>query len=120
MERKLIEISDGGRVTIPPGILMCTLELAPLFGVLVREVRSNLRAITEAGIAEGDPVIGCDIDENGNKVPDFFGIDVITALAFRLTSPKAALFRKWVLRRMAEPAPADPLERFCSATSVLS
>lgn len=34
-----------------------------------------------------------------NILPDYFGLDMVIALAFRIQSYKADIFRKWIIRR---------------------
>ena len=80
-------------------VQMRDFEIAELFGVMTPTVKSNIRAILKAGIANsncanGGTVIGSTI------IPDFHGLDMIVAIAFRVQSYKADIFRKWIIRRM--------------------
>ena len=98
MERKLIEISENGNVFIPNNVQMRDFEIAELFGVMIPTVRSNIRAILKTGVVTADltngaTLVGC------NVLPDYHGLDMIVALAFRIQSPQAEIFRRWILAK---------------------
>lgn len=98
MKRKIITISGDGKVSVPDTVQMRDFEIAELFGVMIPTVRSNIRAILKTGIATADltngaTLVGC------NVLPDYYGLDMVMALAFRIQSPKAELFRKWVVQK---------------------
>ena len=109
MEQREIIISENGKVSVPDNIQMRDFEIAALFGVLIPTVKRKIRQILKEGIcqsdfANGGTVVGMSI------IPDYYGLDMITALAFRIQSPKAELFRQWVLRRMiAVQHPSPPV-----------
>ena len=76
-------------------------EIAELFGVMVPTIRSNIRAILKTGVATADltggaTLVGC------NVVPDYHGLDMVVAVAFRIQSHKAELFRQWIMRKMMQ------------------
>lgn len=98
MERKLIEISENGNVFIPDNVQMRDFEIAELFGVMILTIRSNIRAILKTGVVTADltngaTLVGC------NVLPDYHGLDMIVALAFRIQSPQAEIFRRWILAK---------------------
>ena len=98
MKGKIITISESGVVSIPDNVMMRDFEIAELFEVMMPTVRANIRAILKADIATADltngaTLIGC------NVVPDYHRLDMVMALAFRIQSPRAEIFRDWVLRR---------------------
>jgi hypothetical protein len=108
METRKIIIEDNGNVSVPDNVRMRPFEIAVLFGVYVQSVEAHIRAILPSGIAGADhsgPATVC-----GNRVvPDRYGLEMITAIAFRIRSPKAERFREWVIRRMtADYSPAVP------------
>ena len=99
MERKLIKISENGNVFIPDNVQMWDFEIAELFGVMIPTIRSNVRAILKSGVVtidtqHGGTVIGATI------LPDYYGLDMIIALAFRIHSRNARILRKWILRKV--------------------
>ncbi|MDV7052873.1 hypothetical protein R4E93_14695 [Bacteroides ovatus] len=99
MERKLVEINENGNVFIPNNVQMRDFEIAELFGVMIPTIRSNVRAILKSEVVtidtqHGGTVIGATI------LPDYYGLDMIMALAFRIHSRNAEIFRKWILRKV--------------------
>jgi hypothetical protein len=78
---------------------MTACEIAALFEVYVRTINDQTKGILKSGIVKADA--SCIATVAGNTlIPDVYGLDMITALAFRLHSPKAKMFREWVIRRI--------------------
>ena len=99
MERKLVEINENGNVFIPTNVQMRDFEIAELFGAMIPTIRSNVRAILKSGVVTidtryGGTVIGATL------LPDYYGLDMIIALAFRIHSRNAGILRKWILRKV--------------------
>lgn len=97
----MVTISDNGTVNVPTNVQMRDFEIAELFGVMVPTIRSNIRAILKTGVAtanmtNGATLVGC------NVVPDYHGLDMVVAVAFRIQSYKAELFRQWIMRKMMQ------------------
>lgn len=95
----MVIINDNGAVIVPANVLMRDFEIAELFGVMIPTIRSNIRAILKTNIATADcangaTLVGC------NVVPDYHGLDMIVALAFRIQSAQAEVFRKWIMRKV--------------------
>lgn len=98
--RKVITMTDNGIITVPNNVRMSIVEIADLFSIYCRTVKRYIRAIEKAGIAEGDYVMGCTAD--GRKVyPDYYGLGMIIALAFRIHSRNAEVFRQRVLAKVS-------------------
>ncbi len=62
-------------------------------------IKSNIRAILKSG------VVKVDLQHDGvvygkHILPDYFGLDMITALAFRINSLKTKLFREYILGKL--------------------
>ena len=106
MKRKIITI-ENGLVSVPQSgeVRMTAFEIAALFEVYVRTINDHAKAILKSGIVKAD--VSCPATVAGNTlIPDVYGLDMITALAFRVHSPKAEMFREWVIRRiMVNPLP---------------
>lgn len=101
MAKNRITISESGKVYVPDQVIMYPLEIADLFGVYTQTVMANIRSLLKAEIV--DPDISGEVTSVGNTVtPLQFGLDMVTALAFRLNSPKAGIFRDWVIRKLQE------------------
>ena len=101
MKGKIITISESGVVSIPDNVMMRDFEIAELFEVMMPTVRANIRAILKADIAiadctNGATLVGC------NVVPDYHGLDMVMALAFRIQSPQTEVFRSWILERVTK------------------
>lgn len=102
MTRNIISIDDRGSVSVPNGkIAMRDFEIAELFEVMIPTIRSNIRTILKTGVATADltngaTLVGC------NVVPDYYGLDMIVALAFRIQSYRTEIFRKWIMRKMVQ------------------
>jgi len=96
---------ENGRVTILPnanGIWLTQSQIADLFGVFISAVNANIRAILKSGILDEIRVFRRTRSRNGNLV-ERYGLEMITALAFRLKSENAEIFRKWLVERATKP-----------------
>lgn len=75
-------------------------QLAQLFGVYESAVTANIKAIIRAGIII--PCTGCEVRQIGNMLlPETCNLEMIIALAFRLHSPDASEFRKWIMAKIS-------------------
>ena len=101
MKKNIITISDNGSVSVPTNVQMRDFEIAELFGVMVPIVRSHVRAILKTGIAISDYTNGATLVGN-NVLPDYFGLDMVMALAFRIHSWQAEIFRQWILKKVID------------------
>lgn len=103
MKREIITINESGVINIPSAtttpILMRDFEIAELFGIYSPTVKAAIKAVLKSGAVAPDythsgVVIGKSI------LPDYYGLDMITAIAFRIHSTKAQVFRQLVLSRL--------------------
>jgi len=98
-------IIEHGQVTIRPsttGVWLTQAQIADLFGVFTSAVSANIRAILKSGILDEDRVFRRTRSRNGNLV-ERYNLEMITALAFRLKSENADIFRKWIIERVTTP-----------------
>ena len=100
MSQTKITISDNGNITIPSETSMTIAEIAELFGIFLQTVKRGVRTIEKSGIASGDDSSSSIVDGK-NIYPSYYGLDMIIALAFRVQSFKADIFRKWVIKKTA-------------------
>ena len=76
MKREKITISKSGIITLPDN---------PVETVWMRD----FEIVELLGVVYGKHIL-----------PDYFGLDMITALAFRINSLKAKLFREYILGKL--------------------
>ncbi|HAZ03028.1 MAG: hypothetical protein A2W90_18370 [Bacteroidetes bacterium GWF2_42_66] len=100
MKRGKIEIKNN-RVLIYPegGVFWLTrYQIADLFGVFISTVGRNIQSILKSGsLKHGNVVLHKKTTEG--KVIELYSLEMIIALAFRIRSEKAEVFRAWVVRR---------------------
>lgn len=101
MKRNIVTISENGTVSVHANVQMRDFEIAELFGVMIPTIRSNIRAILKTGVATADctngaTLVGCNI------LPDYHGLDMVVAIAFRIQSAQAEVFRRWIMRKMMQ------------------
>lgn len=105
MENRLITINEACRsVNIPEHVAMCSFEIAHLFGVTTQAINANIASLMKAKIVRPE-MRGCTMIKFGIITPEYFGLDMVTALAYRVDSYQADIFREWVLNRMQEKKP---------------
>lgn len=99
MENRKIILSDNGTVIVPGETKMNIAEIADLFGVYYYTAKKHIRAIEKLGVAGGDYSGSCTCE--GSKIyPDYYGLEMVIALAFRVQSANAEVMRKWVLKKV--------------------
>lgn len=106
-------------VSVPDNVQMRDFEIAELFGVMIPTVRANISAVLKSGVCEGDfsnggIVIGKFI------IPDYYGLDMVVALAFRIQSYRADIFRKWVLGRVTRKEKSVSHQIFVSTNNQIN
>ncbi|MBB4034782.1 hypothetical protein GGR21_000669 [Dysgonomonas hofstadii] len=99
MENRRIIISDDGMVIVSDEVKMNIGEIADLFGIYYRTAKQHIRSIEKAGITTGDNTMGGSV-ERMKVYPDYYGLEMIIAIAFRVQSPKAVVFRKWIQEKI--------------------
>jgi len=96
---------ENGRVIIRSnanGVWLTQSQIADLFGVFASAVNANIRSILKSGVMDENRVFCRTRCRNGNLV-ERYDFEMITALAFRLKSEKAEVFRKWIVERATTP-----------------
>lgn len=96
--RGKISITDNGTVTVTGEVRMNIGEIADLFGIYYKAAKMAIRAIEKSGIACGDTSTGSTV-ERLKVYPDYYGLDMVIAVAFRVQAPFARHFRKWVVAK---------------------
>ena len=97
MESRRIRI-ENAVITVPSKTKMNIAEIADLFGVYYHTAKKHIRAIEKLGVAGGDYSGSCTCE--GSKIyPDYYGLEMVIAVAFQVQSANAEVFRKWIYRR---------------------
>ena len=102
MERSTITITRSGvKITLADdGIWLSQSEIAQLFDVFVSKISSNIRSVLESGVLDHSDM--CRYHEHPNgKITELYNLEMIAALAFRIDSPNAKIFRKWLITKTA-------------------
>ncbi|MDR2947611.1 MAG: hypothetical protein LBV71_00230 [Prevotella sp.] len=110
MKKKIITI-ENGVVSVPASteIRMTISEIADLFGIYYQMVKRHIRSIEKSGIAGGDEKMSCTVE--GMKIyPDYYGLEMIIAIAFRVQSHNAGIFREWLIRKVVTVANASEMK----------
>ena len=97
---------ENGLVMICPtanGIWLTQSQIADLFGVFTAAVSTNIRAILKSSVLHEARVLRRTSGRNG-KIVERYNLEMITALAFRLKSENAEVFRRWIVERAMTPA----------------
>ena len=99
MKREIITIADNGKVYVPANVHMRDFEIAELFGVIVPTVKVKIKQVLKDGVCRGD-ITNAGTVVGNSITPDYYDLDMVVALAFRILSPRAEIFCRWVLERM--------------------
>lgn len=102
MKNTKIKISDNGAVHIPRNVRMNIEEIAELFEIFYQAAKKNIRSVEALGICTGDQSMSGTV-ENSKIVSDYYGLDMIIAIAFRVQSVKANIFRQWIVDKSTKP-----------------
>lgn len=98
---------ENNEVFIPDNVRMKPYEIAELFGVYTRTIDSLIKTILKSGIVCINTTES--MTTSGHMfLPDSHELDMITAIAFRIQSPEAGIFRNWVLRKLSEKPDRSP------------
>ena len=100
MKTGKIEIKSNGVFVCPSGkrVWLTKHQIADLFGVFVSTVGNNIRSIYKSGLLQRENVVRQNKSANGT-IAESYSFEMIVALAFRIRSEKAEVFRVWVIRR---------------------
>ena len=96
---------ENGQITIHSAanrVWLTQSQIADSFGVFTAAVNANIRAILKSGVLREDRVVRRTRCRNGNIV-ERYNLEMITALAFRLKSENAEVFRQWIIERVTKP-----------------
>lgn len=103
MQRGILKISESGIVSMDTDIRMTPYEIADLFGEYQHTVNANIKTILKLGVVKVTFDKGA-VQSGSILTADYYGLDMIIALAYRMHSPKAAVFKNWLMTRLSAPA----------------
>lgn len=102
MERAIITIGESGRVNIPSkSVWMSEMELVELFGVIAPTLRAAIKAIYRSGTLSPATTLRCDL-ATPKSWATFYNLEVVIALAFRLSTYEASRIRQKVLESLCQ------------------
>ncbi len=79
-------------------------QIADLFGCFVAKVVSNIAAVLKSGVLDESRVCRFHCYRNGGGV-ELYSLEMIAALAFRIDTRNADIFRRWLIERAMQPTP---------------
>ncbi len=103
--RGLITISESGAVSVPSNVQMADFEIAQLLGVMIPTIRCKVKTLLKSRY-----ISDCSggIVSGRSLMPEYFGLEVVVAIAFQVDSYEADIFRRWVMKRLTQ-ADAPPI-----------
>ena len=102
MERAIITISESGNVNIPSdNVWMSEMELVELFGVIAPTLRTTIKAIYKSGTLCPVSSQRCNLATPASWAT-FYKLEVVIALAFRLSTYEAGRIRQKVLESLCQ------------------
>ena len=110
MKREIITIDEQGGLNLPTDtadIWMTDAEIIELFGTTAGAVHAAIKALLEENVLHDYEVCRYVRLENGNSA-DAYNMEVVIALAFRLNTYPASVFRKWLVKKAAAPRRTTP------------
>lgn len=110
MKREIITIDEYGRLNMPTvtaHIWMSEPELVELFCVSAPTIRAKMKAIYKDGVVQECIAKQSLRQENGNGL-EVYSLEMVVALAFRLNTYPAAVFRKWLVGKATPPRRTTP------------
>jgi hypothetical protein len=107
MDRGMIFI-EGGRVVVTSAadgtLWMSKHQIAHLFGCFVAKVVSNITAVLKSGVLDESRVCRFHRYKDGSGV-ELYNLEMVAALAFRIDTRNADIFRRWLMERAMQPVP---------------
>lgn len=99
MKRGIITIEDRTVTVTGYDVWMTAWEMADLFGVTAGKVNAAVKAVRKSDILNDHEVCRYMRLENGFHA-DVYSTEIIIAVAFRLDTCHAHLFRRWLAERV--------------------
>ena len=97
MKRDKIAISENTVIVTGGNIWMTEAEIVELFGTTAGAVHTGIKAILKENVLCDYEACKCIRLDSGNSA-DVYNMEVVIALAFRLNTYPASVFRKWLVK----------------------
>ncbi len=99
-----ITIADGRVIIrhIDGTVWMTKHQIADLFGCFVAKVVSNIATILKSGVLDESRVCRFHRYRDGGGV-EMYSLEMVVALAFRIDTHNAGIFRRWLMERAMQP-----------------
>lgn len=81
---------------------MSDCEIAQLFGVGLATVRREIKTVLRSGVVSPDCSSSAVLVGN-SLLPEYYDLDMVVALAFRIHTRQAVILRQWILERCRSP-----------------
>ena len=107
MKRDKITISENTVIVTGSNIWMTEAEIVELFGTTAGAVNSAIKAIIKSDALHDYEVCKCIRLDSGNSA-DVYNMEAVVALASRLDTYPASVFRKWLVKRTTVPRRTTP------------
>lgn len=107
MKRDKITISENTVIVTGGNIWMTEAEIVELFGTTAGAVHTGIKTIFKENVLHDYDVCKCIRLDNGNNA-DVYNMEVVVALAFRLNTYPASVFRKWLVKTATAPRRTTP------------
>jgi len=99
MKERVITIANGAVIVpVTEDVWMTQHQIADLFECFVAKVNANVRSILKSEVLDERKVCRTYTYKNGNSV-ELYNLEVIIALAFRIKTRNAELFRQHLMKR---------------------
>jgi len=107
MKRDEITISENIVIVTGCNIWMTEAEIVELFGTTAGAVYAGIKTIFKENALHDYEVCKCIRLDCGNSA-DVYNMEVVIALAFRLNTYPASVFRKWLVKGATAPRRTTP------------
>ena len=110
MKREIITIDEYGGLNMPTdtvSVWMTETEIVELLGTTAGAVYAGIKAIFKENALHDYEVRKYVRLENGNRA-DVYNLEMVVALAFRLNTYPASVFRKWLVKTTTAPRRTTP------------
>ncbi len=111
MANRAITISENGQVYIPTSVSMRDFEIVTLFEINHNIFRRIVKDILKSNVCSGDYSQG-GVTYGSFIYPDYYSLDIVVAISFRVQSCKTKIFREYIIKRVVKQSTQNLLLSF--------